>query len=122
MPKASLRRAKSAEQVLSTFGFASERELLAALTGLEVDKSKRIAACQAASEVRLRVAVPDLISMLNENQSDLSWASAQALWQIGSRRATRPLISVVRTSRDQSTREAATYALGMLGDSRAAPM
>jgi HEAT repeat protein len=60
-----------------------------------------------------------LLAASNENEQ-IAWCVANALSILGSRKATRPLLHVLRTSAECWRREAAIYALGLLADNRAA--
>ena len=70
--------------------------------------------------MRARKSIPLLISELETTPFlSLYWECAKAVGALGSRRATRPLIAVVRSAKESNRRAAALHALWLLADRRA---
>jgi HEAT repeat protein len=64
-------------------------------------------------------ALPLLISLLNDDDQELVWMAARSIANIGSRRATRPLLRCARATSKVHARLGVIYALKMLEDKRA---
>jgi HEAT repeat protein len=82
----------------------------------------RALACLLLGAMRSRASVFMLLEIGAEAQEEetlLIWQSLAAVGAIRSRRATRPLIRLFRTTRSWLKRQAAVFALGQLADKRA---
>jgi len=83
----------------------------------------RALACSLLGEIPSRASVLMLLAMgTTEEEPLLIWHSLAAVGAIGSRRATRPLMRLIKTTRSWFRRQAAVFALGQLSDQRAEPL
>ncbi|MFN7172995.1 MAG: HEAT repeat domain-containing protein [Fimbriimonadaceae bacterium] len=94
-------------------------DLVAILTDTRQSLERRRKACAALGYLEVRSAVSILVDVVQANDAELPWIAANALASIKSRRATRPLMKIVRTAPNERSQQAAIYALWLLGDTRA---
>jgi HEAT repeat protein len=84
---------------------------------------ERVVACALLGDRRLRDAIPVLLQIASKEEDErLVWECLAAIGMVGSRTATRPLISLIRKTRSRLKRQAAVFALGQLADQRARPL
>lgn len=80
----------------------------------------RARACRLLGLLGAKQAIPVLLQIGQvEDSEELTWEALSALGFIRSHRATKPLIEVVRTAGDVRKKQAAAYALWLIGDNRA---
>ncbi len=83
----------------------------------------RAEGCSQLGLMKSRRAVPVLLEIGSKEKSELLfWESLKAVGTIGSKRATRPLMRLIRTTESRSRMTAAVLALLPLGDERAASL
>jgi HEAT repeat protein len=80
----------------------------------------RALAASLLGQIRDRESVRSLLSLgVIENDDALAWECLAAIGLVGSRKATRPLMRLIRETRSPLKRQAAVFALGLLADQRA---
>jgi HEAT repeat protein len=83
------------------------------------NKNERILICWLLGQLRNKRTVHALLNAFNDSDPSLFWEAAKSLGQIGSKRATHPLILILLKDTNPEKRAAAAYALGNLRDKRA---
>jgi HEAT repeat protein len=71
--------------------------------------------------MRQQESLPDLLLVASEDNEQLIWCIPNSIGEVQSRRATRELLRFVRLREPSPRRNAVIYALGLIGDPRAAP-
>jgi HEAT repeat protein len=89
------------------------------LTNPAEDYTNRIAADTTIGDLRDRSSIPLLLEVLGEGKAELAWACSHALIAIRSRTSGRRLIEIARTHPSSEVRQAAIYAIWILGEVRA---
>ena len=101
---------------MAELGLKNKDDLMPYCQDPSHSREEKAKACVAIGFVFQRDATPVLISLLKD--ADVALGAANALATIGAKRATRPLMDVVRRSNDERIRHAAISALGRLHDRR----
>lgn len=107
-------------QVLIAFGDLAVPPLLATLDSGALNA--RIWAAQILGKLRATAAIDSLIARLADRSDQMRLSAANALGDIGDRRAVRPLIDVVLRDPAPGVRAQAAAALGRTSDPTALPM
>lgn len=105
--------------IMAELGLQTERSLLDYCRDSSKGAEQRAKACYVLGFLRPPGTVPVLIEVANDKSPRLASASISALSVIGSRRATRPLMRIVRQATTEEIRNVAVSCLGRLGDKRA---
>jgi HEAT repeat protein len=101
-------------------GARNGRELIAICGDASRPMEDRLQSCLLLSQLRCREALPQLIKIgFEEQEPKLVWQSVVAIGAIGSLRATRPLLRLLRSTKSKTTRHGVLVALGELADERA---
>lgn len=93
-------------------------DVIACIQQNSVSVSLRSAACEVIVASGYQRAHEVLIETLKSEEPDLVWAAGHSLVIRKSRRATRPLLGLIKTSKTDLTRKVAVYILGFLKDRR----
>lgn len=108
------------EAKMVELGARDGRELIAICGDATRPMVDRLQSCLLLSQLRCREALPLLIEIGSEGQEPkLVWQSLVAIGAIGSLRATRPLLRLLRSTKSKATRHGVLVALGELADERA---
>ena len=112
------------DQILSELrrmGLHSIDELPQVILDRSQPEERRLVGCYVAGAAMYRPAVRALLQVITQDNERLVWEAGVALSRIGSKRATRPLVNVIRYSEVEESRTAAIYAFFGIQDSRAVP-
>ena len=89
----------------------SPQDVIRILEDRSQSADRRAQAASALGALRCRQAVQPLVDALGEGDTNLSWNSANALIDIGSRPKRRRLVQVVKGDYPAATRQAAIYTI-----------
>ena len=95
------------------------KDLLRTCQDDQVSSDRRGLACLAAGYLGFRPAIPTLITLCGGESIELAINAARALGAIGSYRATRPLLAILRTTTQEAVWGTVASTLGELCDRRA---
>ncbi len=108
-----------ARKALRQLKIDSEEALLRFCRNKQQSSHDRYRACFVLGSLLGRQAVPFLLELAADEESGVVVGAVDALAMIRTRCATRPLMSILRNSKNASHRQAAIVGLGMLEDTRA---
>ncbi len=94
------------------------KDPLDTLRGSGESADSRAAAASGDKEERRAESIPALIDELAQGDLFQAWAASEALIAIGSRRHGRRLVGLLRRDYPQHVRQAAIYAIWLLGETR----
>lgn len=112
-------KAAAAQEMMRQTGLDTPETLMSCCCDPTDSKDRRLKACLALGYLENREAIPLLIGLVRNSDSQIACSAMRALSASGSKRATRPLIEVVRGCGDDERRNAAISALSSLRDHRA---
>jgi HEAT repeat protein len=110
---------KQSIDIVLRSGVCSFDDMLTVLQNQTIDTDTRLAICWLLGQFRNKRAVMALLSVFHDHNSQLRRQSAHSLGIIKSKRAVRPLITILQESDNTDIRSDAAYALGHIGDERA---
>ncbi len=105
-------------ELITKAGVNSDDELLAILSK-NTDININITACWFLSRLGDEKAIPILMSLLQDKNSELRSASARALGELNAKESVENLITTLAKEKNDEVSEAIVYALGLLGDETA---
>jgi len=106
-------------RLMDELGVATPEGLLRCCEDTSESSEVRVKACYALGFLKAHKAVPALIKAADDDNPQVSCQAILSLSVLGSRRATRPLMRIVRHSANEEVRNMAVLCLGQLCDKRA---
>jgi HEAT repeat protein len=104
---------------MANLGANTQFELVALCRDKARPQADRVQACLLLGQMKFREALPNLIEIVQqEHEGELVWQSLATIGAIGSRRATRPLLQLLRSTTSAVTRHGAVLGLMQLADER----
>ena len=104
---------------MAALGVHTSSELAAICADAKRPLQHRLQSCLILGQLRAREALPELLKIAAGEDDKLSWQALVAIGAIGSRRATRSILRLLRSTKSPIARHGMVMALTQLADERA---
>lgn len=109
--------------LLRQAGVQSAQEALENLQAKSISQSELIMYLNIVGLAKCHEAIETVVAIIGNTRSEkVAYAAAQCIHNIGSKKATRPLMTVVSNKYSHTAMQAGVYALWFLKDKRAIPL
>lgn len=92
------------------------KELVQILDNKSETAARRSMSCLALGALREKDGVPSILRAMQENQPNLVWVAANAVVTVCDKQIAKKIITIIERSQYETSRQAAIYAIGFIGD------